>query len=512
MTLLQVQGLAKRYGAVQALTGVGLAVEPGEIHAVLGANGAGKSTLVKILSGVERPTAGTVLLRGRQVRLSSPGAARAAGLAPVFQDPALIPDLSVAENLALTGTDKGAFGNWMDWLCVSADQGSLVSALPLPVIRILDLARALAHEPELLLLDEITAALPADLAERVFAVMQLWRERGRSVLFVSHRLGEVVQHCGRATVLRDGRDVGQLVASAGSEQEILDLMLGPATPGGEPAGRLTVPRPAGAAEPGQSRQARAAAESRAAPESRAALEARGIAVHAEGAGGVSFALGWGEVLGVAALDGQGQDELFAYLSGEKKPWRGEIVVEGQPVALRSPYDAIRRGIVLVPSDRSAALLPQRSVRENLVFPRFAPLRRWGIISRRDEQSRVTAAVTELDIDVRAQQQARRLSGGNQQKVAVGRWLAAGFRILLCFDPTRGIDLHTKSEIHRLLRDLANGGAAVLLYTSELAEIPVACDRVIVLHRGAVTDELPAGDAGEAALLRAAHGLARQEVK
>src|SRR4051812_26001044 len=226
MSLLEVRDVAKRYGPVVALRSADLVVEPGEIHALLGANGAGKSTLVKILTGVIRHDAGTVAVNGDTVRIASPEGARRVGFAPVFQDPALLPDLTVLQNLRLTRTSISATREWLERMELTVDLTEMASDLPLPTLRMLDLARALARDPQLLLLDEITAALPSDLAEKVFAVMREWRDRGRSVLFITHRLAEVTATCDRASVLRDGRTVGTLVPRAGEEEKIVELMLG----------------------------------------------------------------------------------------------------------------------------------------------------------------------------------------------------------------------------------------------------------------------------------------------
>ncbi|HJS72329.1 MAG TPA: ATP-binding cassette domain-containing protein, partial [Acidimicrobiia bacterium] len=226
--------------------------------------------------------------------------------------------------------------------------------------------------------------------------------------------------------------------------------------------------------------------------------------------GVSLRLRAGEVLGIAALEGQGQDRLFELLSGDRRPDGGSILVNGSELTARSPYDAVSNGVVLVPSDRLQALLPQRPVRENLASPLYNRIARWfGLVS--DERQRVQSAIERLSIDTRASRQVSRLSGGNQQKVVVGRWLAAGFRVLLCFDPTRGIDVGTKQQIYELLRELADGGAAVLLYTSELAEIPLVCDRVLVMYGGKVVAEQSAATATEESLLTAAHGISEEEV-
>jgi ribose transport system ATP-binding protein len=493
--LLEARDLAKSYGPVRALRSADLVVDPGEVHALLGANGAGKSTLVKLLTGVIRPDAGTIVVAGRRVRVRSPADAARIGLAPVFQDPALVPDLTLEQNLRLTGTDRGAVRRELRALDLDVDLSEQAGDVPLPMLRMIDLARALAREPQLLLLDEITAALPSDLAERVFTVMRDSRERGRSVLFITHRLKEVIATCDRATILRDGGAVATIEPEEGGEERIVEYMLGPE------AARAA----AEALE--QDVDEKAPVRVRAADE-RPALEVEGLTVGR--LQDVSFALRPGEILGVAALEGQGQDDLFDVLSGEKTPSSGEIRAGGRPLKARHPYDAIRAGVVLVPADRLHALLPQRSVRENIAAPRYNRLQRWGAINMRDEGRRVRGAIDALQIDIRAARQVRRLSGGNQQKVTIARWLAGGFTTMLCFDPTRGIDVGTKRQVYALLRRLADDGAAILFFSSELAELPLVCDRVLTLYGGRITAELPGPAADEASLLRAMHGLVEGE--
>jgi ribose transport system ATP-binding protein len=237
------------------------------------------------------------------------------------------------------------------------------------------------------------------------------------------------------------------------------------------------------------------------------LAARGLSA-GRNLSDVSFELHAGEVLGLVALEGQGQDELFDILSGQLRPNAGALEVEGRATTFRHPADAIRAGIVLVPGDRSSALLGQRSVSENIGLPGIASPRRWGLINGRAEKRRVAAAIDRLQIDTRAQSEVRRLSGGNQQKVTIARWLESGVRTFLFYDPTRGIDIRTKREIYQLVRDLAAAGAGVLLLSSELEEIQRACDRAVVIFGGRVVDEMPASAADEPTLLRAAHGLER----
>jgi ribose transport system ATP-binding protein len=335
-----------------------------------------------------------------------------------------------------------------------------------------------------LLLDEITAALPANLTERVLQVVRL-QGADRSVIFISHRLIEIAAICNRATVLRNGKTVGMVDVTAGSEDKIVELMLG------EAAAALG--------------QREASAQARARSEQAPRVEARTLSDERR-LRDATFELYPGEVLGVVALEGQGQDELFDILSGAERPASGSLLVDGKSVSFRHPADAIRLGMVYVAADRAEALLMQRSVRENISLPLSARFTRWGWINMRREGRKVDEAVDTLQIDARAGSEVRRLSGGNQQKVTIARWVASGVETLLCFDPTRGIDIRTKTQIYVLLRELAAAGAAILLYTSELKEIQLACDRVIVMFGGRVVAEMPAIDADEAALLRAAHNL------
>jgi ribose transport system ATP-binding protein len=484
---LSVRGVAKSYGPVVALRDANVTIQPGEVHALLGANGAGKSTLVKILAGVIPSDAGQVRVAGEMARFARPRDARSHGIATVFQDPALVPDLTVADNLRLTQTDSKTVSRWLGHLDVSkVDPNDLVRRLPLATQRLLDLARALADEPSILMLDEITATLPADMSERVFELMAEQRDAGRSVVFITHRLGEVLDHCDQATVLRDGRDVDAFAPTEGGEDRMVQAMMGEAID-------TSVDRSGPAKEFGDVR-----------------LEVRHVSLR-DRVHDVSFEIRGGEILGIAALEGQGQDALFELLAGARKPDDGQVLIDGRAIKARHHFDAIKRGVVLVPDDRSTALLPQRSVSENLASTLYNTPRRWAPIKRQAERQRVHSAIERLSIDTRAQSQVSRLSGGNQQKVTIGRWLTAGFRTLLCFDPTRGIDVGTKQQIYELLRELASDGTAIVLYTSELKEIAMVCDRVLVVYGGRVVRVLDASDADERSLLAAAHGLERPEV-
>ena len=481
--VLDAQNVSKTFGAVVALRDASLQVRAGEVVALMGANGAGKSTFVKILTGALRPDGGTFHIRGREANVTSPAEARKSGLIPVYQEPSLIPDLDVADNLRLNNTPVEPFRHWVADLGIpNLRLDDLIGRLPLATLRILDLARALANEPDVLLLDEMTAALPPNLVERVLKVVRAQADAGRAVIYISHRFTEIAELCDRASVLRDGATVGNLPISSGVEERIVELMLGA---GHGPAQGRGASAPAAAGTP----------------------RLRVKSLHAgTKLSDVSFDLYRGEVLGVVALEGQGQDELFDVLAGQRRATSGRVEVDGKAHDFHHPADAIAAGLTFVPGDRAHALLMSRSVRENIALPLVARLATWGMIPKKDQDARVSAAIDRLQIDTRAQGEVRRLSGGNQQKVTIARWIAKGVQTLLLFDPTRGIDIRTKRQIYALVRDLAQQGAAVLFYTSELAEVRLACDRVVVIFGGRVVGVIDAASADEPTLLRMAYGL------
>jgi ribose transport system ATP-binding protein len=471
--LLSTSTIAKAYGPVVALKSVDFAVQPGEIHALLGANGAGKSTLVKILAGVQPADAGVVTVDGQAVCFRTPADAIGAGVATVFQDPALIPHLTIAENLRLSDIEPARFQHWLaQFDLAQIDLTAMARNLPLDVLRLVDLARAMAREPH------------------VFALLAQWKAQGRSAVLITHRLAEVMRVCDRATILRDGRDVAVLDMVSADQHRLVEAMLG------APVQRLALSE----ARNGERHEADNVHRSH----GEITFQARSL-TSKEIVRDVSFSVKSGEILGLVALEGQGQERLFELLAGDRQPTAGEILIGGRARHFRSPYDAVAEGVVLVPGNRLLALLPNQPVHHNLAVSLFNRIQRWWRIPG-DESQRVGKAVGRLAIDTRAAAQVRRLSGGNQQKVVIGRWLVAGFRTLLCYDPTRGIDIQTKREIYALLRELAAQGAAILLYTSELAEIPLVCDRVLILHGGRIVDEQEAAQATESSLLTAAHGL------
>ena len=483
--LLTLSAIAKRYGATRALDGVDLALGAGRIHAVLGENGAGKSSLIKCMAGVVQPDAGTMALDGAPVRFADPAAANAAGIVCVFQELSLIPDLSVADNILVADPprrlgliDRRAQRRRAEELLARAGAEdihplSLVRDLPLSRRQLVEIAKALGREPRLLILDEATSALTARDVASVFRVLKDLRTRGLALVFISHRMGEIAELADDCSVFRNGRNVATFPAGTRSDGEVVEMMIGRDYSHAYPAKPPPVPA-----------------------EAPPALDVRDLG-WAGRLHGVSFAVRPGEVVGLGGLDGQGQRELLLALFGVLRGTSGEVRVDGRPVALGSPADAkaARNGIALIPEDRKTeGLMLPMSVRENLSFASLGHVSRGGIIDRGAERRAVDEmvkllAIKAADLDVAVAS----LSGGNQQKVVIAKWLMTRPRIVLLADPTRGIDVGTKAEIYRLLRRLADEGAAVLLYSTDYAELIGCCDRVLVLYGGRVVREL-AGDA------------------
>ena len=483
--LLTLSGIAKRYGATRALDGVDLALGAGRIHAVLGENGAGKSSLIKCMAGVVQPDAGTMALDGAPVRFADPAAANAAGIVCVFQELSLIPDLSVADNILVADPprrlgfiDRRAQRRRAEELLARAGAEdihplSLVRDLPLSRRQLVEIAKALGREPRLLILDEATSALTARDVASVFRVLKDLRARGLALVFISHRMGEIAELADDCSVFRNGRNVATFPAGTRSDGEVVEMMIGRDYSHAYPAKPPPVPA-----------------------EAPPALDVRDLG-WAGRLHGVSFAVRPGEVVGLGGLDGQGQRELLLALFGVLRGTSGEVRVDGRPVTLASPADAkaARNGIALIPEDRKTeGLMLPMSVRENLSFASLGHVSRGGIIDRGAERRAVDEmvkllAIKAADLDVAVAS----LSGGNQQKVVIAKWLMTRPRIVLLADPTRGIDVGTKAEIYRLLRRLADEGAAVLLYSTDYAELIGCCDRVLVLYGGRVVREL-AGDA------------------
>jgi ribose transport system ATP-binding protein len=496
--LFEARGLSKRYGGVHALAGADLTVRAGCIHAVLGENGAGKSTLIKIMAGVVAPDEGRMLLDGEPVAFASPSEAQAAGIACIFQELSLIPDLSVADNISIADPprrfgliDRRAQRRAAEEALARAGADNIhplarVKDLPLSRRQMVEIAKALARNPRILILDEATSALTAADVTKIYGVLRRLRAEGLALVYISHRMHEIAELADECTVFRNGRSVASYAAGTKADGEIVELMIG---------------REISAEFPARPMRAAAAAPPR--------LETRGLGW--EGwLNDISFRVHAGEVVGLGGLDGQGQRELLLALFGVLRGTTGEVSIDGAPVAIAGPRDAKHKGIgmALIPEDRKTeGLMLPMSVRDNLSFSALDTLSRWGVIDATAEREAVDRIVRRLGVRTDGVHvSAGSLSGGNQQKLVIGKWLLMSPRILLLNDPTRGIDVGTKQEIYQLLRDLALGGAAILFYSTDVDELCGCCDRVLVMVEGAIRRELVGAEITEHALVSSALSL------
>jgi len=493
--LVALHGASKAYGAVQALRAGDLALRAGEVRAVMGENGAGKSTLVKLLGGVVRPDTGTLLVDGAPVDFASPHDARDAGIAVIYQEPTLFPDLSVAENVvmgyhplgALRRIDRGAMRRrvrgLLDRLGVRLDPERPVRGLSIADQQIVEIAKALSFDARVLIMDEPTAALSGPEVERLFAVVGALREEGAAILFISHRLEEVFALCDSVTIMRDGAVVH-------------DAPIGELTP--DDVVRRMVGRELSALFPKQDAEVGDAV----------------LSVHRLTREGVftdiSFDVRAGEVVALAGLVGAGRSEVARAIFGVDKPDAGHVEVEGKRLPAGRPLAAMRAGIGFVPEDRrQQGLVMDLSIARNATMTRTGSLARFGLVRRaaENELAREWAARLQLKFH-RLEDPAGHLSGGNQQKVVLAKWLATEPRVLIVDEPTRGIDVGTKAEVHRLMSELAGRGIAVLMISSELPEVLGMADRVLVMHEGRLVEELARAEADEERVIRAATGQGR----
>ncbi len=493
-----VDRIAKSFGATRALDGVSFTIEAGEVHALLGENGAGKSTLVKMLSGLTRPDSGSITVFGQPAQIRSPGDAQALGIRTAFQEISLVPDLSIADNLLLPDAplqhgfllDRRRARRWVEealerFELTDIDPRLDVRSCALPIRQKLEIARALAREPKVLLLDEPTSALSARDVEWLGRRLQDLRKAGTTVVFITHRMLEVRSFCDRLTILRNGRHVGSFDAPEISDREVVKLVIGRS---------LSAVFPPRQAAPVHGDVP--------------ALAVRDLRVKGK-LNGASLAVWPGEILGVAGLQGMGQNELFYAIFGLTPIDGGSIEVRGQPVSLASPRDAIQAGIgiSLVPEDRKTeALALKLSGRENASLPVIDRFARFGWLDLERERRCVDRVLERLQVHPRAlYRPCASFSGGNQQKIAIAKWLLAESRILLLFDPTRGVDVGTKHEIYSLVRQFADAGGAVIFYSTDVMEITNLCDRVVVMYGGRLCAEQRGAEITEEAIMHAALG-------
>ncbi|MGX1618142.1 sugar ABC transporter ATP-binding protein [Micromonospora chalcea] len=522
-------GVAKRFGGVTALDGIDFDVRAGEVHALLGENGAGKSTLINILSGVITDYDGEVTVDGTPARFTGPAAAQAAGIATIHQELDLVPALSVADNLVLgreprtrlRTVDRRAAARTarehLDRLGADIDPRRPVGSLRVGEQQLVEIAKALALDARVLVMDEPTAALADGEVRRLFTTVDGLRRRGVGVVYISHRMEEIEVVADRATVLRNGSVAGVVPAGRMDRRRIVAMMVGgraaslfePAS-AGSPAPHPETADPAGASAP-----RRETARTGAGP----LLRVTNLAVRPRAPrpgrcepDGVSLTVRAGEIVGLAGLMGAGRTELLETLFGAGPAGRrtGTVLLAGRPYAPRRPRAALRAGVGFVPEDRRrSALVLEHPVGRSIVLAALSRLTSAGIVSRRRERAAVARSVTGLAIKTAsAATPVGALSGGNQQKVVFARHLLTEPRLLLLDEPTRGVDIGAKAEIYRLLRRLADDGMGILLASSELPELLGVCDRVVVLRRGrAVADLATDGCTGEDILAAAMGGPA-----
>ena len=494
-SIVELSGIAKHFGGVQALRGVDFSLFPGEVHALVGENGAGKSTLVKILAGIYRQDAGIVKVGGEVVELRSPAQAQALGIAVVQQEPMLFPDLDVAENVFMGRHPRDNFGR-VDWkrmhrevdqllasLDVSLSSHAPVQGLSVAEQQLVEIAKALSLQARVLVLDEPTAALSGHEVEELFAIVKQLRERGVAILFVSHRLEEVFTIADRLTVFRDGTHIITAPVSEMTTEEIIKHMVGR---------ELSNLFPKGEAEIGE-----------------VVLEVRHLTrpgVFAD----VSFQLRRGEILGFAGLVGAGRTEVARVLFGIDRAESGETWLKGRQVRIRSPQQAMDYGIAYVPEDRHQhGLIMDFSIAANVTLTILSQVSRLGLVNPRRERKIAGEYSSQLHVHSAGMEQlVNALSGGNQQKVVLSKWLATKPSVLILDEPTRGIDVGAKAEVHRIISDLAARGLAIILISSELPEVLAMADRVIVLHEGRITGTFAHSEATQERVMFAATGQER----
>jgi ribose transport system ATP-binding protein len=496
---IEAREVNKHFGGTVALKNASFSCQPGSIHALIGENGAGKSTLIKTFSGVVAPDSGLLLINGQASTIHSPADAARQGIVPVFQELSLMPQLTVAQNIFITNPPRNRLGLinskalaqktlqfFSELRFEHIDPNALVSELPLAQRQLVEIAKALSRNPRVLILDEGTSALSIHDVQLVFQVIRRLRDEGRSVIFISHRMSEVDQIADTLTIFRDGKDVGSFPMGSVRRDEMVQLMIGrkleqvfPPKPNELP--QQTVP----------------------------VLQVQRLGwehvLH-----DINFTMNKGEILGLGGLDGQGQGELLFALFGLLRGLRGEICVDGQLKQISGPAAASKAGInlALIPEDRKTeGLILPMSVGDNTTLSTIDRIARFGLIDRKRERASIQRTIDRMQIKTPSSRlPASHLSGGNQQKLVIGKWLLTEAKIYLLHDPTRGIDVGTKQEIYQLMRQLANGGAGILFFSTELSELVGMCDRVLVLYEGQIFRELRGKDITEENIVSAALGL------
>jgi len=477
--MLEMRAIDKRFDAVVALRGARLSSAPGEIRALLGSNGSGKSTMIKVLAGLVEPNGGEICLDGRPVAIHSGVDSRRLGIATAFQDLSLIPTMSVTENILLGNEPLGKGGivdkkrarqtirELLDRFHIDCDPDAYVQTLTPSTQTMLEVAKAVSLHPRMLLLDEVTAALHYDEIQVLFRILRELKEQGMAIVYVTHRMNEVFEICDTATIMRSGETV---IDAPMAELTLDDIVY-----------HMTGQRPEVAAS---------IAEPDAAAEGEPVVDVRDLEVYPK-VWGISFKVYKGEIVGIGGLQGQGQPEFIRALLGAERVSAGTIEFRGQAVSLKSPADAVRMEIGFVSGERGReAMFPLRTVQENITAGKIAKGNVAEYMTPKSLREFANHAVQTYDIKIGyLRDAANTLSGGNQQKVVIARWIAMNPALLLLDDPTRGVDVHSRREIHKILRRCADGGMTVIISSSDSEELLEISDRIYVFYEGSVSDVL-----------------------
>ncbi len=482
------------FGGQEVVKGVDIELHAGEVHAIVGENGAGKSTVAKLIAGVHQPTAGEIRLNGKAVHLENPRQAIHLGIALIHQEPLTFPDLDVAENIfvghqpirnPLSGIDWNSMRRSakaiLDELGVSIDPKARVSDLSVADQQMVELACALSHDAKVLLMDETTASLtPKEVAE-LFGIVRRLKSQGKAIAFVSHHLDEIFEIADRITVMRDGEKVGELIPSQTTIDELIRLMVGRSVDASVKTHQTVIDAPPllkveNLTRTGQFRN-------------------------------VSFEVRPGEIVGLAGLVGAGRTEVCRTIFGIDQPSSGSIQIDGKKISVRKPTDAMELGVAFVPEDRQhEGLLMPMSIEHNATLAILSKLAKFGWVDRKRENKLAREFAEKLQTAFRnVSQPVRELSGGNQQKIVLAKWLLTEPRLLILDEPTRGVDVGAKDEVHRLILQLVDQGLALLVVSSDLPELLALCDRVIVMHEGSVIQELNRDEATPERVMQAATG-------
>ncbi|WP_374724139.1 sugar ABC transporter ATP-binding protein [Calidifontibacillus erzurumensis] len=490
--LVEMRNISKAFSGNRVLENVDFEVLPGEIHALMGENGAGKSTLIKILTGIYERDAGTVHVKGKEVHFSNPKEAEKAGIAVIHQELNIIPQLTVSENMFLGKELTNGFGvlktkemkekttEYMNRLGISIDPDAEAGKLSVGQQQMIEIARAVAANTEVLIMDEPTAALTDREIETLFKVINSLKSQGVGIVYISHRMEEIFEICDRISILRDGQFIGTKKIKETNFDEVVQMMVG---------------RELGERYPDRSVNP---------SDERLKVEGLTSKVVFEN---ISFSLRKGEILGVAGLMGAGRTEIMEALFGYRPKQQGKVFIDGEEVQIHNPYDAIKAGIGFVTEDRKdEGLVLGLSVRENLSLPNLKIISTNGLISAKKEHEFVQDMINKFRVKTSSQEQAvKSLSGGNQQKIVIGKWLGIRPKILILDEPTRGVDVGAKKEIYQIMNELTKQGVAIIMVSSELPEILGMSDRIMVIHEGKITAIFDRREATQEKIMQAATG-------